>query len=1563
MNQGSNNTVESATLPDAKVEGNEEAAGGLLTPLPQGIMAVPYVYTNTTPVAIPDSGCGSGIYVTSTISIPDNFLIGDLNVGLWVPHTWRSDLEIRLRAPDGTTLIQLVQDADGSADNINALIDDASPNAPDAVNHPAPPPYYTAWWRTVGNLSDLNGATAQGTWTIEACDDAGGDTGTLTTWTLFFESGLVLIPLEQGGQSCKGSDVIYDFSIINATAVTQSFDIAYTSIWPANGPTVTPVLSAGQTWDFQVTHHIPWSANSGDSDALQVIASGGGDTASVTATTSAAVVQGWQDYANTPAGRGTRAPSVVYWDGKLYKIGGYGGTGAAQPWLDIYDITTNTWTQGADMPGARYWMDCEAIDLTGTEPKIYCAGGYLSSAQSTLYIYDINTNTWGTGTSLPAARYHYASVSLNGLYYVIGGYTTTYQATMEVYDPATNTWNSTLAPMSTTRRYHSAGVIGGMIYVAGGYNGTYLATAEMYNPGSNTWTPIASMPSPWLNAADGVKHDRFLVLAGGASSSTASASNGALMYDAVTNTWEQLPVMNHMLYSSEGDSDGTNFWLASGRLYEGGSFSYSTYTTLMVQCETTCTPVSGADFTVDPAVPWAGWPAILSASVTAGSPSVSFDWDLGDLQTAQGQVIEHTYALTGTYTVVLTATNCDGANTSIATHDVNVILPPTIHVEPTSLAAAQFPDTFTTQNLEICNIGDYPLDWEITEISPTLGVNDIGDAWEIMAPLPEGRVFNAVVADGQYVYVIGGTSDPGGVTPTNTVFRYDTASNTWGTMTPAPTTLSSIDGITINGKIFIPGDGVDATTYVYEISSDNWSSIPTNNGYPPTEQYQVVAIGTDLYVLGGITGGASTTSVWVLDTMSGTWTPGIAMQNSRTSFSAAAIDGNIYVAGGVAYPGFIPDMTAEMFDGSSWSYIASLPDGGGAYTRWSYNADGWGADGLWLGAGRRDAGWTILNHAGYYDPQTNIWTDSPTIPILNQGRVYVEGDVAQDGYFYVIGGRDSSGTIIYNTNERLMVGYPIAMDVPWLSEDPITGTLPSGSCSLVDVNFDSTAMTPGDYFADLDIASNDPATPNIIVPVTLTVLVPNQVTFEYNDVEDVVAVGEDVYLAGSFNGWTPGDILLNPNPDYSVFSVTLTLETGEYWYKYIVASGGDQWDWLNTSDRYVNVDGDITLNDYRLVYVGYAHLPGPESMTVVFGDPTEPITGEVWIQNVTNPAGEGRAVIAQLGYGTDLNPTNWDWFDIEYSADFYNNDLYTGIFTPTATGVYSYAVRFDGNWGIGNPNVGWTYGDTDGVYPGEPFELANTGILTVGAPQVVLTKTVGTEEGVCASTDSIDILAGSEVFYCYTVENTGDITLTYHTLADNALGVLLYDVPYDLSPGDSYSYIHAAVITETVVNTGTWYAYLTQQGYYVSAVDDATVTILPEADLMITKVDNPDPVNVGELITYTIQVANDGLDDAVDVIVTDMLPAEVTFVAASHGCTEVGGVVTCEVGNLANGDSVEITITVTAPLVEGEVTNEAEVSSATYDPVLENNQATATTTVVVPEPPYVMIYLPYISKE
>jgi uncharacterized repeat protein (TIGR01451 family) len=127
----------------------------------------------------------------------------------------------------------------------------------------------------------------------------------------------------------------------------------------------------------------------------------------------------------------------------------------------------------------------------------------------------------------------------------------------------------------------------------------------------------------------------------------------------------------------------------------------------------------------------------------------------------------------------------------------------------------------------------------------------------------------------------------------------------------------------------------------------------------------------------------------------------------------------------------------------------------------------------------------------------------------------------------------------------------------------------------------------------------------------------------------------------------------------------------------------------------------------------------------------------------------------------------------------------------------------------------------------------------------------------------------------------------------------------------------------------------------------STTTVEPAADLSITKTDSPDPVLLGELLTYTLTVANAGPSDATGVQVTDNLPAGVTFesATASQGsCSEASGTVTCALGTLASGESAGIEIQI-RPQSEGTITNTAEVTSDAFDPVSSDNSSSAVTTV------------------
>jgi uncharacterized repeat protein (TIGR01451 family) len=117
------------------------------------------------------------------------------------------------------------------------------------------------------------------------------------------------------------------------------------------------------------------------------------------------------------------------------------------------------------------------------------------------------------------------------------------------------------------------------------------------------------------------------------------------------------------------------------------------------------------------------------------------------------------------------------------------------------------------------------------------------------------------------------------------------------------------------------------------------------------------------------------------------------------------------------------------------------------------------------------------------------------------------------------------------------------------------------------------------------------------------------------------------------------------------------------------------------------------------------------------------------------------------------------------------------------------------------------------------------------------------------------------------------------------------------------------------------------------------------ADLAITKADSPDPATVGGQVTFTINVTNLGpRTQATGVTVTDVLPAGYTYVSGSAGCSAAGGVVTCNVGNLAKDATATVQIVVQA-VTAGHYNNTATVSGNNADPNAANNAATTSTRV------------------
>ncbi len=136
--------------------------------------------------------------------------------------------------------------------------------------------------------------------------------------------------------------------------------------------------------------------------------------------------------------------------------------------------------------------------------------------------------------------------------------------------------------------------------------------------------------------------------------------------------------------------------------------------------------------------------------------------------------------------------------------------------------------------------------------------------------------------------------------------------------------------------------------------------------------------------------------------------------------------------------------------------------------------------------------------------------------------------------------------------------------------------------------------------------------------------------------------------------------------------------------------------------------------------------------------------------------------------------------------------------------------------------------------------------------------------------------------------------------------------------------------------------------------DQASVSVSVDetADLGISKMASPDPVEPGNTLNYTLGVTNNGPSEATDVTIIDTLPDGVTFVSATGAgwnCGQVAGIVTCTRGSLNSSESspdIDLDVVVD-PSTIGQLENTATVSANEDDNQQENNSQTISTTVVI----------------
>lgn len=164
-----------------------------------------------------------------------------------------------------------------------------------------------------------------------------------------------------------------------------------------------------------------------------------------------------------------------------------------------------------------------------------------------------------------------------------------------------------------------------------------------------------------------------------------------------------------------------------------------------------------------------------------------------------------------------------------------------------------------------------------------------------------------------------------------------------------------------------------------------------------------------------------------------------------------------------------------------------------------------------------------------------------------------------------------------------------------------------------------------------------------------------------------------------------------------------------------------------------------------------------------------------------------------------------------------------------------------------------------------------------------------------------------------------DGTVVYNnTLKSNYLGEV-YDSLENLKPGRYY-------VT----------AKHFEDNYY-KAITNATVfNVIPKTDNKLSKQSNDDTIDYGDFVIWTLNITNNGPNDATGVIVNDVLPEGLIWISddTNGAYNPQTGILT--IGSLKVGETLIVNI-ITKVNATGEIVNKANVTGNEFDIDLDNN--------------------------
>lgn len=293
--------------------------------------------------------------------------------------------------------------------------------------------------------------------------------------------------------------------------------------------------------------------------------------------------------------------------------------------------------------------------------------------------------------------------------------------------------------------------------------------------------------------------------------------------------------------------------------------------------------------------------------------------------------------------------------------------------------------------------------------------------WATQAPAPFAVLdASGAAIDGKF-YAVGGKNSSGHL---NTLLIYDPAANTWSQGPNLPSEAVENPAVTaINGKLYVfggstaPFSGAVANATVYDPAVNSWTQLadmPTARGGVTAQ-----AINGLIYVIGGMNEqGASLNVVEVYNPATNSWQVAPPLTYVRDNPGSAVLDGKIYVFGGrnrqangTTIQGAM--VTVEMFNPATntWTEMTPMPTGRRAMSVGVIDGKAQVAGGELS----QNSTSGVFEQNEEYDPATNTWRPLTNMPSPKHGAAAT----TINGTLYIMGGGITAGSSFTSSMESM----------------------------------------------------------------------------------------------------------------------------------------------------------------------------------------------------------------------------------------------------------------------------------------------------------------------------------------------------------------------------------------------------------------------------------------------------------------------------------------------------------------------------------------------------------------